>query len=135
VNTDNPGKDEMTCRMLISDCIKLYDNDDSLLRRYAHAAYDAGRAAYWTVVSYHSQKAASFANRANYLPQDHDGAYLLQAGIEAYGNASYGTRIEALDTLIPLNERAARDLAQAYADTGIWKDEDQLLARRLRREA
>ncbi len=132
MNTENT---EATCRMLISDCIKLYDNDDSLLRRYANQAFAKGEAAYWSVATYHSQKAAQLANRANYLPKDNDGAYLLQAGIEAYGNASFGTRIEALDTLIPLNERAARDLAQAYADTGIWKDEDQLLARRLRREA
>ena len=121
-----------TCRMKISDCIKLYNNDDALLRRYANQAFERDEAAYWSTSTYHSQRAAMFANRANYFPKDTDGIYLMQAADECYG-ATY--KIEALDTLIPLNERAARDLCEAYAKLGSWKDEDQVLARRLRREA
>ena len=126
----------MTGRMLISDCLKLYDNDDAMLRRHVLINFEMDRAAYWSNCSYHSQKFAAFAYRANYLKQDKDGDYLHLAAVEAFEphRGQSTPLLQYYDTLIPLNERAARDLTEAYARAGQWRDEDELLARRLRRD-
>lgn len=127
----------MTGRMLISDCLKLYDNDDALLRRYVLQNFENDRAAYWTNCSYHSQKFASFAHNANFAANGGEEDYLDVAAAVAFAPHRGQTvpLIQFYDTLIPLNERAARDLTEAYAKAGIWRDEDELLARRLRKEA
>ena len=123
----------MIGRMRIGDCLNLYDNDDALLRRYVLQNFERDRAAYWSNATYHSQKLAMFAARANSSDHDKDGKYLDAAA--AYAFEPYRGQpvplLQYFDTLIPLNERAARDLAEAYARAGSWKDEDELLARRL----
>jgi hypothetical protein len=41
-------------------------------------------------------------------------------------------RQQALDTIVPINRKAAMSLANAYAKFGSWVDEDELLQRRVR---
>lgn len=126
----------MTGRMLISDCLKIYDNDDALLRRYVLQNFEADRAAYWSTCTYHSQKLSAFAYWANDADHDHDVEYLREAARQAdAGWAGKEVKFaEYFDSLIPLNERAARDLCEAYAKIGMWRDEDELLMRRLKKE-
>lgn len=111
-------------RMAVEDAISVYDNDDAVARRLALAAFEQDRPAFWTTATYHSQKASLFQQAANYKP-------LLEALHYAYNRGD--DYIAALDTLVPLNDQAALAMVIRYSDYGIWRDTEELLARRYRR--
>jgi hypothetical protein len=121
-------------RALVEDaCGKLavaidtHNNDDALARRHALSACAAGRAAFWTTASYHSQKACALQLAAHTSPT-------LEAALDdAYGSG-LGTDAQtaALDTLIPLNPPAVAALALAYVRLGRWRDIQDLEARSMR---
>lgn len=127
----------MTGRIRIGDCLNVYDNDDALLRRYVLQNFERDQAAYWTISSYHSQKLAAFAYRANRMGvgAGDDEMYLQDAAeiASAPYRGQSAPLIQCYDSLIPLNERAARDLAEAYAQSGRFVDEDELLMRRFKK--
>lgn len=111
----------------LRDVITIYDNDDSVSRRYAEEAMNAGHAAYWTSASYHNGVACMLCDRAN-LIHDLPGAIATLHVIHREGDALVGF----LDRLIPLNQKAAEELSLAYAGTGTWRDVEELEMRRVR---
>jgi hypothetical protein len=117
---------EDACRKLAA-AIAIHDNDDALARRQALAACAAGRAAFWTTASYHSQKACALQLAAHSFPT-------LEAALDdAYGpGPGTDTQVAALDTLIPLNPPATAALALAYVRLGRWRDIQDLEARSVR---
>ncbi|MEQ1938598.1 hypothetical protein ABMA46_10110 [Mesorhizobium sp. CN5-321] len=113
----------ITVRRSLDDAIAVYQNEDTIMREKAIDAIAEGRAAFWTTSSYSSAITAD-------LP------YALNAGVEinqAIENAfpAYKAyrRVPALDTIVPLNMKAALALSVAYSAKGIWKDEPELLMR------
>jgi hypothetical protein len=117
---------EGACAKLAA-AIEIHDNDDALARRQALAACTAGRPAFWTTASYHSQKACALHLAVHTLPT------LEAAFDDAYGSGvGSDTQAAALDTLIPLNPPAVAALALAYIRLGRWRDVQDLEARSMR---
>lgn len=108
-------------RRRLADAITIYDNDDGYERERAIEAIAAGRAAYWTMATYHNQHALNAADRAN------GGASLADA-VAKYPKPSHE---RLYDTLVPLNRKAVTDLSLAYAALGAWRDEPDLERRRV----
>lgn len=121
----------LSVRRSLLDAIEVYQNHDTIMQEKAIDAIAEGRAAYWTTSSY------SNAVTSN-LP------YSLNAGVEineaieaAHPEWRYARAPElrkqhcrfALDTIVPLNRKAALALSVAYSQKGIWRDEDELLIR------
>jgi hypothetical protein len=111
-------------RRRLADVIELYDNEDCVSRDWTVEAIVAGRPAFWTSATYHSQRACN-------LHLDVVAGASIQQALEAHYPVRLNhSRESALDTLIPLDRRAAAALSQAYADLGIWRDDDELELRR-----
>ncbi len=110
-------------RLAIDDVADLYENDDYLARRKAQTAYEQERPAYWTTATYHDQRACQLQIVVHEMP-------LPRALKFAYKLGDY---IAALDRLIPLNEQAAIAMTVQYAEYGVWRDVEELLARRYAR--
>jgi len=104
----------------LADAVDLYDNDDTVARRVALTADARGDAAFWTKARYHSQRACQLQIAANQMP-------LRNALRATYKLGS--DWVAALETLLPLNGKAAAALAAEYAEYGLWRDEPELLAR------
>jgi hypothetical protein len=85
----------------------------------------SGRAVYWTTASYSSARASDLPYELN------RGKPILDAIDAAYVGREF-LRQQALDTIVPINRKAAMSLANAYAKFGSWVDEDELLQRRVR---
>ena len=121
----------LSVRRALDDAIAVYRNEDTLMREKAIDAIVEGRAAYWTTVSYHS---ASNSDLPHYL---NAGVEIERAVDEAYPDWRFAFNPElqkqkrraALDTIVPLNMKAALALSIAYSAKGIWKDEPELLMR------
>lgn len=111
-------------RMAINDASELYDNEDALARRKAQTAYEQDRPAYWSTATYHAQRASQLQIAVNEMALRKALACTYKPGSDW---------IAALDTLVPLNVKAATALSVAYADYGLWRDEPELLLRRFRR--
>lgn len=118
----------LSVRRSLDDAITVYDNADTIMREKALDAILEGRAAYWTTASYHNAIASD-------LP------YALNAGVEiaravddAYERRQWA-KDGALDTIVPLNRKAALALSVAYSMHGLWRDEEELLIRAKRRVA
>jgi len=110
-------------KLAIEDAIDLYQNEDALGRRKAIAAFEQDRPAYWTTAGYHNQKACALQVAVHEMP-------LPKALKMTYRGGDY---VAALDTLVPLNEQAAIALTVQYAEYGLWRDIEEVLARRYRR--
>jgi hypothetical protein len=122
VQSGHDQTDEACARLAVA--IDLHENDDALARRHALAACGAGRPAFWTTASYHSQKACALHLAAHTLPT------LQTALADAYGfDLGTDAQAAALDTLIPLNPAAVAALALAYAALGRWREIQDLEAR------
>lgn len=113
----------LSVRRALDDAIAVYGNEDTIMREKAIDAIVEDRAAYWTTSSYSSAITAD-------LP------YALNAGVEinraieaAFPDHKADRRIPALDTIVPLNRKAALALSIAYSLKGKWRDEPELLAR------
>lgn len=114
-----------SAKALIDEVADLYDNDDWNARRVATAALEAERPAYWTRFGYSAQRACLLQLAAN-------GMSLTDA---LKGTYHYADRVAGLDSLVPLNDQAAIALAAQYSEYGVWRDVDELMARRERRAA
>jgi hypothetical protein len=113
----------------IEDAFTLYNNEFTLEVEYALKAYTQGHAAFWTTAGYSDQRAGNLLNSINL------GSTIMGALAHWYPPGCPHGRDEALDTLVPLNRRAADDLVMAYAEYGLMRDAEELEMRRLRREA
>lgn len=122
---------KLTVRRALFDAMTVYCNEDSVMRDKAIEAILEGRSAYWTTSTYSSAATSD-------LP------YALNAGVdidvavdEAYPDRRFAAdpdlqkrlRIAALDTIVPLNFKAAFALSITYSGRGIWRDEEELLMR------
>lgn len=110
----------------VNAAIAIYDNCCDLFRDLAVDAIIAGRSAFWTTASHHSARAYELPVHIN------KGASIAEALEREYPAHMQGKRLAALDTLIPLNLKAATALSIAYEDFGTWREEPELLARATR---
>lgn len=111
----------------LNAAVELYRNNDSVSREHALDAFFAGKPAYWTTATYHSQRAMGLMDALN---KGCEFGIALAANYPAHCTKY---RPGALDTLVPLNRLAANELSEAYEDYGTWRDAEELEARRLRR--
>jgi len=116
----------ITVSAKLNAVIALYDNCCDRFRDLAVEAIRAGRSAFWTTASHHSARAYELPVHIN------KGASIAEALEQEYPSHPQGKRLAGLDTLIPLNLKAATALSIAYEDFGTWRDEAELLARAVR---
>lgn len=115
---------------VVARAVAVYDNPDSVNYRKAVAALLDGRAAYWSTCHHHNAKAEIMLWHLN------EGAGIHSAMREAGFWRDAAHRVSSgLDCMVPLNDIAARQLSDAYADLGHLREPDELLARALRRMA
>ena len=100
------------------------DRDDGMTDR-AVAAYLAGGPAFYTTARYSHATACCLCNTAN-LTRDVIAAVRTEFGF----HRSDADRERGLHTLVPLNMAGAEALSAAYHRYGVWRDADELLARR-----
>lgn len=112
----------ITVSAKLNAAIAFYDNCCDRFRELAVEAILAGRSAFWTTASHHSARAYELPVHIN------KGSSIAEALEQEYP-ADQGKRLAGLDTLIPLNLKAATALSIAYEDFGTWRDEAELLAR------
>lgn len=113
-------------RRHLNDAVAIYGNAYDDLHLSAICAIALGRAAFWTTSSYSSARCVD-------LPMAlHRGLTITDALEEAFAGRRAVDRQAALDTLVPLNRKAAMALANAYARFGSWRDEEELEMRALR---
>lgn len=113
----------ITVSAKLNAAIAFYDNCCDRFRELAVEAILSGRSAFWTTASHHSARAYELPVHIN------KGASIVEALEQEYPSHPQGKRLAALDTLIPLNLKAATALSIAYEDFGTWRDEAELLAR------
>lgn len=111
-------------RML--DAIEVYGNGYDDLRAVAIEAIASGRAAFWTTSNYSASRTVDLPLALN------RGVSIRAALDEALPAWCANLRPGALDTIVPLNRKAAIALSGAYASYGIWRDEEELEQRALR---
>jgi hypothetical protein len=115
-------------RRILDQVVATYDNPDSVDYRNALAAFVDGRAAYWSTGHHHNAKAAVLLSLLN--GGDSFSGALRAAGFwrdDAHRVSS------GLDCMVPLNDLAARQLADAYSERGHLREPDELLARQTKR--
>lgn len=115
----------MKVRRDLLTAVAVYGNEDTIMLEQAIEAIASGRAVYWTTASYSSARASDLPYELN------RGKPILEAIDAAYAGREF-LRQQALDTIVPINRKAAMALANAYAKFGSWVDEDELLERRVR---
>lgn len=106
--------------------VELYRNNDSVSREHALEAFFAGKPAYGTTATYHSQRALGLMDALN---RGCEFGIALAANYPAHCTKY---RPGALDTLVPLNVKAAIELVKAYDGYGYWREADELEQRRHR---
>lgn len=106
--------------------IALYGFSDSVSVDHAFEAFFADKPAYWTTADYHSQRAIGLMDDLN---RGCEFGIALAANYPAHCTKY---RPAALDTLVPLNIKAARALVKAYDALGIWREAEELEQRRER---
>lgn len=111
-------------KRILDAVVASYDNMESLDYDKALTAFVWGNAAYWKTGGHSNAKAAIMLYRLN------EGASFFNAMREAGHWRDDAHRISSgLDCIIPLNDIAARQLADAYSDFGHLREPDELLAR------
>lgn len=113
-------------RRHLNDAIEIYRNGYDDNRNSAIEAIAAGRAAFWSTSSYSSARTVDLPLALN------RGVSIADALAEAFPNWRATYREAALETIVPLNGRAANALALAYARFGSWREDEELLMRCLR---
>ncbi|RUV07975.1 hypothetical protein EOA79_02485 [Mesorhizobium sp. M1A.F.Ca.IN.020.03.2.1] len=121
-----PIDEAMATRRRLNDAIDVYGNGYDDLRASAIEAIASGRAAFWTTSNYSAARTVDLPLALN------RGAGIRAALDEALPAWCANQRPVALDTIVPLNRRAAVALSGAYASFGIWRDEEELERRALR---
>lgn len=99
---------------------------DSIDKADAIEALAAGRATFWTTSRYHSQRAQNLFARIN------SGMSIADALKRGYGFLPVHEQVAGLDTLIPINFKAAVALSEAYEALGTFRDVAELEMRRVR---
>lgn len=121
------SEDKIAMRRNLADAITLYGSDSTYDEDLAKSAILAGRSAFWSTAKYHSARACTLLTDLNL------GMSFEEALEDAYRDQPSKLIERGLDTLIPLNLKAAAALSYAYSHhTGAWKDEEELLLRRVR---
>ncbi|MET3790693.1 hypothetical protein [Aquamicrobium terrae] len=115
----------MKVRRDLLAAVELYRNEDTIMLEQAIEAIASGRAVYWTASGYSNARASDLPYELN------RGKPILEAIDAAYAGREF-LRQQALDTIVPINRKAANALVLAYAKFGSWVDEDELLERRVR---
>lgn len=113
-------------RRHLSDAIAVYGNGYDDLRDGAICAIALGRAAYWTTSSYSAARTVDLPFAL------HRGLTIADALEEAFPSWRAQYREAALETLVPLNRKAAMALSNAYAKFGSWREEEELEMRVVR---
>jgi hypothetical protein len=106
--------------------ISLYGFSDAVSMDHALEAFFEDKPAYWTTADYHSQRAIGLMDDLN---RGCEFGIALAANYPAHCTHY---RPSALDTLVPLNIKAANALVKAYDALGIWRDAEELEQRRER---
>lgn len=121
-----PIDEAFATRRRLDDAIRVYGNGYDDIRASAIDAIASGRAAFWTTSNYGAARTVD-------LPLSLNRGTGIWAALDAALPAWCAhLRPGALDTIVPLNRRAAAALSNAYASFGIWLDEDELEQRALR---
>lgn len=121
-----PLDEAMATRRRLDDAITVYGNGYDDLRASAIEAIASGRAAWWTTSNYGAARTVDLPLSLN------RGVGVRAALDEALPAWCANLRPVALDTIVPLNRKAAMALSGAYASFGIWRDEEELEQRALR---
>jgi len=116
----------MATRRRLDDAIEVYGNGYDDIRAVAIEAIASGRAAYWTTSNYGATRTVDLPLALNRGVSIRDA---LEQALPAWCAAD---RCPALETIVPLNRKAAIALSGAYASHGIWRDEEELEMRALR---
>lgn len=119
-------EDAFAMKRHLEDAIEVYGNRYDDNRDSALDAIVAGRAAFWSTSSYSAARTVDLPLALN------RGVSIKDALEQAFQAWCAGDRRAALDTIVPLNRKAAMALSGAYAREGIWHDEEVLEMRRLR---
>lgn len=114
----------------LADAIARYDNDCGYHREKAVDAIASRRAAFWSTAHYSDQRC-----RGLLYPLNAEGKSVSEAIAECFPDYVRDGRIDGLDSLVPLNRKAAVALANAYDQVGSWREIEELEARRDRRAA
>lgn len=125
-NIRTPIDEAFAARLRLNDAIDVYGNGYDDLRACAIEAIASGRPAFWTTSNYGATRTVDLPlalNRGTGIRQ------ALEAALPAWCAAD---RAPALDTIVPLDRKAATALSGAYASFGIWRDEEELEIRALR---
>lgn len=116
----------LSVRRRLLDAIDVYNNGYDDNRESAIDAIASGRAAYWTTSTYSAARTVDLPLALN------RGVSIREALEQAFPAWCADRRPDALDTIVPLNRKAAIALSGAYASFGIWRDEAELEMRALR---
>lgn len=124
--TDYLTETPFSTKRRLDDAIAVYDNGYDDLRASAIEAIASGRAAFWTTSGYSATRTVDLPLALN------RGTGIREALEQAFPAWCASHREMALDTIVPLNRKAAVALSGAYASFGIWRDEEELEHRALR---
>lgn len=117
----------LSMRRHLQDAITIYGSDSTYDEEIALDAILAGRPAFWSTAKYHSACAGILLRNLNH------GLSFEDAIADAYCPWQRGNVEHGLDSLVPLNLKAANALSLAYSHhTATWHDEEELLMRRVR---
>lgn len=118
-------RNETDPRAMIAAVVALHGDQcaDDGMTNYAVAAFEAGRAAFYSTASYHNQRALCLCDTANMTGD------LLGAMRSEYRYRD-DARASGLNALVPLNDEAMSALIAAYSAIGVWRDAYELEARR-----
>ncbi|MGX9120296.1 hypothetical protein ACWTU6_27075 [Mesorhizobium sp. BHbsci] len=116
----------LSVRRRLLDAIDVYNNGYEDIRESAIEAIAAERAAYWTTSTYSAARTVDLPLALN------RGVNIREALEQAFPAWCADRREAALETIVPLNRKAAFALSGAYASFGIWRDEEELEMRALR---
>jgi hypothetical protein len=120
------SEDAFAMKRHLEDAIEVYGNRYDDNRDSALDAIVAGRAAFWSTSTYSAARTVDLPLALN------RGVSIKDALEQAFPAWCAGDRRAALDTIVPLNRKAAITLSGAYASHGVWMDEEVLEMRRLR---
>ena len=113
----------LAARRALADSIEIYGNEDAVGREQCIEAIASGRPAFWTSRQYHDARANALRYDATKTGD------VVGSMLALYPPHRRDSREAALDSLVPLDRRAAVALSLAYAEIGFFRDEPELLLR------
>ncbi len=113
----------MAASRALDDAIAIYGNDDAVGREQCIEAIASGRPAFWTSAQYHAARSLILRYDATKTGD------VVGSMLAIYPPHRRDSREAALDSLVPLDRKAAIALSLAYAEIGFFRDEPELLLR------